>query len=69
MISTPPPLNIFIGIGYQYFIKFSTGYEKNKKIKQQFAKMVSANLKLPPPAISAAKKWLYKTGIAVNVRD
>lgn len=36
-------------------------YEKDKKIKQQFAKITLANLKLPPPAISAGRKWLLKT--------
>lgn len=61
MISTPPPLNLFIGIGYQYFVKFHTAYEKEKKIKQQFAKITLANLKLPQPAISAGRKWLHKT--------
>lgn len=61
MISTPPPLNLAIGIGYQYYVKFTTNFEKKKKIKQKFAKITLANLKLPPPAISAGRKWLHKT--------
>ena len=35
MISTPPPLNLFIGIGHQYYTRFMHDYERKKRIKQQ----------------------------------
>ena len=61
MLSTPPPINLVLGLGHKYFTELGTRLEKQKKIKEQFAKVTLANLKLSPAAISAGKKWLHRT--------
>lgn len=61
MLSTPPPINLVLGLGHKYFTELASRLEKQKKIKEQFAKVTLANLKLSPAAISAGKKWLHKT--------
>jgi hypothetical protein len=61
MLSTPPPINLILGVGHKYFTELSSRLEKQKRIKEQFAKVTLANLKLSPAAISAGKKWLHKT--------